>query len=431
MSALSPVTELRVTLNEDTFIRQNWYYEEYDTKTHDFLYNINGFDFTKKWLYQLPTISNREPVFIIKNSKTFREFFRSKYNYFDGINFDNIMIAGGSVTDIMMGKQIKDFDLFIYGIESTQRADNLIYDTVKTILANIKTITKTEFNKTVVINTKNSVTIEIDTLDSKFKIQFIYRLYHTKLEILAGFDIGASAVGYDGVNVWATTLGRFALEYGANIVDLTRRSTTYESRLVKYLVKKNFRIIMEKFNFDKLDLTPMRFGIPGYIDMPYFKMTIMKISYNNMEFRDYYDDQKFASDYEVAIPKRVLLVSPGKKFSYEMLMDEEKNKYNITYISTVSEKYYPIMIVDFKTKTESEKSEANRFINNLCIAYPTWRTENVGSQLSGSFNPIISDVSDWYGCYLNEKPKKKNRIVKIIFWVLAASLLLYYGISRV
>lgn len=425
MSAISPVIEMKQVLAEDAKIRNPVLYHGYDTKTKEYLYNISLLDFTKKWLYEIPTISNREPVFIIKNSKTFREFFRSNYKFFGNINFDNIIIAGGSVTDIMMGKEIKDFDLFIYGIESTQKADNLIYDTVKTILTNLKTITGLDFIKTVVINTKNSLTLEIDATGLlKMKIQFIYRLYHTKLEVLAGFDIGASATGYDGCNVWTTRLGKFALEYGVNIVDLTRRSTTYEHRLIKYLTKKNFRIVMEKFDFSKLDLTPMRFGIPGYIDMPYFKMTVMKISYNNMEFRDYQEDRKPVSDYEVAIPKHMLLVSPAMKYSYDMFMNDEKVKYNITYISMLDEKYYPAMFVDFKTKSKSEKSDLNRFINNMCIAYPTWKTENVGSQLSGSFNPIISDPADWYGKYLSKEPKKTSKCVKIVFWVLLILLLI-------
>jgi hypothetical protein len=49
-----------------------------------------------------------------------------------------------------------------------------------------------------------------------------------------GFDLDCVTVGFDGRNVWCLPRCHRALTRQYNLVDLTRRSTTYESRLMKY-----------------------------------------------------------------------------------------------------------------------------------------------------------------------------------------------------
>jgi len=83
-----------------------------------------------------------------------------------------------------------------------------------------------------------------------YKIQFIMRLYKSVSEILHGFDLGSSAVGFDGSQVYLTTLSKYSYENMVNIIDTTRRSTTYEKRLSKYFYF-GFDIIVPHFDFDK------------------------------------------------------------------------------------------------------------------------------------------------------------------------------------
>jgi hypothetical protein len=64
---------------------------------------------------------------------------------------------------------------------------------------------------------------------------------------LHGFDLGSSAVGFDGKDVYFTTLSKFSYENMVNVVDTTRRSTTYERRLHKYL-KRGFSIAIPKLD---------------------------------------------------------------------------------------------------------------------------------------------------------------------------------------
>ena len=60
------------------------------------------------------------------------------------------------------------------------------------------------------------------------------RLYKSPAEVLMGFDIDCATVGYDGKRVWSLPRFHRAITKQYNLVDVSRRSTTYESRLMKY-----------------------------------------------------------------------------------------------------------------------------------------------------------------------------------------------------
>ena len=57
-------------------------------------------------------------------------------------------------------------------------------------------------------------------------------------EIIHGFDIPSCCVFYDGKDVYFTNMSYFAHKNRINIVDVCRYSTTFESRLKKYMLKR-------------------------------------------------------------------------------------------------------------------------------------------------------------------------------------------------
>jgi hypothetical protein len=71
--------------------------------------------------------------------------------------------------------------------------------------------------------------------------QIILRLYKSPAEILMGFDVDSCCVGYDGRDVFVLPRARRALTKRYNLVDLSRRSLTYETRLYKY-AKRGFAV---------------------------------------------------------------------------------------------------------------------------------------------------------------------------------------------
>ena len=53
-----------------------------------------------------------------------------------------------------------------------------------------------------------------------------------------------------------------------------------------------------------------------------------------------------------------------------------------------------------------QKKDVLKMLNGMCLTEPglDWITKNPGSQITGSFNPIVSDPKDWYGTYYKSKP---------------------------
>ena len=64
--------------------------------------------------------------------------------------------------------------------------------------------------------------------------QFIHRIYPSLGSILGGFDLGPSMVAYDGRELLATELGAWSQINATLIVDISRRSTTFGKRIMKY-----------------------------------------------------------------------------------------------------------------------------------------------------------------------------------------------------
>ena len=74
-------------------------------------------------------------------------------------------------------------------------------------------------------------------------VQVILRLYSTKGEVIHGFDLGSSAMLWDGESVSLTGMGRLAAEHGANVLSLAVRRRSYESRLCRYF-HRGFDIVL-------------------------------------------------------------------------------------------------------------------------------------------------------------------------------------------
>ena len=84
-------------------------------------------------------------------------------------------------------------------------------------------------------------------------VQFILRGYHTKAQILLGFDNDACALGFDGENVWVTETGLFGLKNRVNVVDLELAGAIYECRLMKY-AQRGIAVYVPSLDQSKIDL---------------------------------------------------------------------------------------------------------------------------------------------------------------------------------
>lgn len=71
--------------------------------------------------------------------------------------------------------------------------------------------------------------------------------------VLMGFDIDCCCVGYDGSSIYAIPRSRRAINKGYNLVDLTRRSLTYEKRLNKYS-QRGWAVAVPGLDWEKIHL---------------------------------------------------------------------------------------------------------------------------------------------------------------------------------
>ena len=83
-------------------------------------------------------------------------------------------------------------------------------------------------------------------------IQIVTRLYKSPSEILMGFDIGSCCVGYNGAQVFVAPRTIRSLNTRCNMVDMSRRSLTYESRLFKY-ARRNFAVVVKSITRSEID----------------------------------------------------------------------------------------------------------------------------------------------------------------------------------
>jgi len=84
--------------------------------------------------------------------------------------------------------------------------------------------------------TRNEFVTTVHLSDSRceYKYQFIHRMYPSVESILGGFDLGPAMIAYTGRQIVATELGAWSAFSKTLIVDISRRSTSFEHRLKKY-----------------------------------------------------------------------------------------------------------------------------------------------------------------------------------------------------
>ena len=115
--------------------------------------------------------------------------------------------------------------------------------------------------RTIVTHNANVVTLthfyKVGDEYRNIEYQFILRIYPSLDNIIGGFDLGSCMVAFDGKRIYATPLGAWSIANKFNVVDTTRRSTSYEFRLNKAR-EQGYGIILPgikefDFNIDEKD----------------------------------------------------------------------------------------------------------------------------------------------------------------------------------
>lgn len=145
------------------------------------------------------------------------------------VGHGHVLLAGGSVLRSMFSHVYEcDADFFFYDLRDQEEAFALL----KRILQIF------EYRRIHV--TDHCVTVHC--VDG-FCYQFILRLYERPDQVLGGFDIPACGVGFaPSVGLIATPLAAFNIANRTIFVDTSRRSLSFEHRLIKYF-SRGFRVV--------------------------------------------------------------------------------------------------------------------------------------------------------------------------------------------
>ena len=181
----------------------------------------------------------------------------------DGLDWSNVIMAGGGVLGSMLPENIgtgesfrgSDIDLFVYGCATDPQGLEVIERIIECVRTNRSKSAKPRFGvvrskktpKLQFIRTPHAVTI-LGEYPYRH-VQIVLRMYTTPAETLVGFDVDSCAVAYDGKTVWASPRARRAINKQINTIDLTRRSLTYEIRLAKY-AKRGFGVLIPGLDLD-------------------------------------------------------------------------------------------------------------------------------------------------------------------------------------
>ena len=205
---------------------------------------------------------------------------------FDGMNTDNVIVAGGAVLSCLLPNcraealpanlstvlkqdlqeaaarknyQINDFgspcgvngfytsdiDLFICGLSQVEATKKVQY---------MLKFMSEKNGFSVVSQSKQAITL---LGAGRRDIQVILRLYDQPAEVMLGFDLDCVAVAYDFNNVYGTPRSLFSIKNRVNVVNQKRRSLNYAQRLIKY-GRRGFQVCVPGFsrNFLSVSVLP-------------------------------------------------------------------------------------------------------------------------------------------------------------------------------
>jgi hypothetical protein len=194
----------------------------------------------------------------------------------------NVVVCGGAASWAMTGNKSRlpgDIDLFMYGLpdDESEASRKMRWNCVGRIVRKIRS----QFE-----SYKESLTVGILTIIGYRKINYTYeakqpkyvkfqiilRAYKSVSSILHGFDVPAASIAFDGHVIVMTTIAAFAHMFRVNIIVPEYRSTTYESRLIKYF-ERGFALCMPN-----LDIARLSKSVTSIL--PYCKLTPTRVRGN-------------------------------------------------------------------------------------------------------------------------------------------------------
>ncbi|KAM9974519.1 hypothetical protein ACTFIW_007974 [Dictyostelium discoideum] len=348
--------------------------------------NVNGVDCIMGFNAKQHSFSN--------DIKFKQEWNRFSNNMFDGFNWSNVFVAGGSVLGCSLeggiignkGFQNSDIDIFLYGL--SENGANSKLDEIEQFI-------KSKSPQAQMARTKYAITF---VSGSGFRnVQIVLRIYKSPAEVLMGFDIDCCSIGFDGTDVYAMPRAIKAVTTSCNIVSMSRRSLTYETRLFKYALR-GFSIRVPNLDKRKIPMGQIC-SSDGKGSTGLLRLLIMEFKFVTGKG----DPSSFnlgASDYsEIEIPN-------GQNWSVNSAVNFINYKEKSQFFAKKKHGFKHCHLIVVGTRAKEGKASwckkckqglapENSDSQDVVTGPIKWITENPGQQiLTGSFHPV--NDNSWY-----------------------------------
>lgn len=348
------------------------------------------------------------------------------------IGAGKIVLAGGAIRNATRNhnREYEDFDIFFYGV-SEEEADVLLTELITKITE--KRVIEFERSQYVV-----TVTIMKDKYMVETKIQFIKRLYKTKGQILLGFDLAGSRIGYDNEGFFATIDGALASITNSFLLDLTQRSTSFGWRLNKYVRIKGYTLYFPNLTCrsGKLDENKITtkdgifkksmvsnnwyFDISGHQKSDYDENGGGYCNMTEICLRKYHNVKFSSKIYQdiIDLPESIVrdAINKGKIWKIDF-NGRIPPPLNLELAKAILGESYDAFIQELYINNNRERAkeiwysrkdifiqkgkEIAEYINR---PENSWKIDNPMSQSFGKFNPILENPREWFLDHRNYEP---------------------------
>ena len=297
-----------------------------------------------------------------------------------------IAVCGGALTRLCTHNvDISDVDIFFYNIESEEEANGILLNCISLIIKQVAKEARGEYESKRMVRVEHRLYITnvlIYDYDESYPIetyQFIHRIYPRLDLIIGGFDLGPSSLAFDGNQIYGTELAIFSIAKKCLIVDTTRRSLSFEHRIIK-MRRLGFNIVFPGLNDKKTTEIlnkPNRFQVEDRTRKIYVLMKKLGLDMTSL--------------------RKVLI--PGQ--SLQDLEDFRLNQrvdIHLPYVKTIKTIQPTINIGDLELESHNLSSNRNEYRS-------VSEAKNIINDHEETPKKILSKYSDYYDYSLDIKEK--------------------------